>query len=116
MILPFALSLAFGAGRLVGPCRPIVGKGTVLVDFSFAAGIFGGGTVGGTASVKGVFAGVKGGVGGRPREGFTSLSDLFTDSRDLRNMVVQLWPFLKQRKHDCKHYEKVRRRKRGRGA
>lgn len=74
-MFPFALSLPLGMdvfALLVGPCLPIVGNWTALMVFILAAGILGGGTDGGTAKVKGVLAGVEGGVGGRPTNGFTS--------------------------------------------
>jgi hypothetical protein len=88
MILPFtfALGVAFFA-LLVGPCFPIVGNGAGLLDLILAAGILGGGTDGGTANVNGVFAGVDGGVGGLPIEGFTSSDGVFAVSRDFRNMI-----------------------------
>lgn len=56
-----------------GPCRPIVGRGADLPDLlldCFAVDIFeGGGTLGGMERVKGVLAGVCGGVGGLPFDG-----------------------------------------------
>lgn len=67
---PFAEEVFFA---LVGPCLPIVGNGACLLAFGFVAAILGGGIEGGTAREKGVFAGVEGGVGGRPTEGPTSL-------------------------------------------
>lgn len=76
-MLPLPLSLTpFSAGFFAledGPCLPIVGSGLDLLGLVvLILAIFGAGTVGGTAREKGVFAGVEGGVGGRPIEGFTS--------------------------------------------
>jgi hypothetical protein len=88
MILPFAFALAVAFfALLAGPCLPIVGNGTTLLDFVLAAGILGGGTDGGTAKVNGVFAGVYRGVGGRPVNGFTSFDEAFAVSRGFRNMT-----------------------------
>ena len=87
LVLPFAVAIDFFAFP-VGPCLPIVGRGTVLLDFA----IFGAGTLGGTAKVKGVFAGVEGGVGGRPTERLASLAAFDSVSRGLRNMTAGLYP------------------------
>ena len=65
-------------------------QGAVLVHERIRG--FGGGTVGGTARVKGVFAGVDGGVGGRPSNGFTSPEESVVVSRGLRNMFDRQRP------------------------
>lgn len=86
-MLPFGLPLGVTFFvLLVGPCLPIVGKAAALLLFVLAAGILGGGTDGGMANVNGVFAGVDGGVGGLPTDGFTSFDDSSADVRDFLNM------------------------------
>lgn len=65
----------------------MVGTGAGLLGFALVAAILGGGTVGGIAREKGVFAGVDGGVGGRPTEAFTSSQESAAVSRGLRNIA-----------------------------
>ena len=91
-MLPFDLPLGAPVDFLllgVAPCLPIVGRGTGLVDLALVPAIFGGGTLGGTANVNGVLAGVADGVGDRPSEGFTASCRLGRFSRGLRNMIVR---------------------------
>lgn len=83
LAFPFKAGVAFFALPL-GPCRPIVGSGVALLaDLvlvgAMAAGLDGGGTLGGTAREKGVLAGLLG-DGARPTSAFLS------SSRGLRNM------------------------------
>jgi len=89
--LPFCFPLAAAVvffALPVGPCRPIVGSGIALLDLGFVAAIVGAGTLGGTARVKGVLAGVPGGVGGRPTKGEAAfVSARAVDSRGLRNIA-----------------------------
>lgn len=80
--LPFCFAFAAAADFFalpVRPCLPIVGKGSGLLGFAFVA-MVGGGALGGTASLKGVFAGVPGGVGGLP------VSDVAAVTRGFLNM------------------------------
>lgn len=89
---PLAAALAFFA-LPVGPCRPIVGNGTGLLDRVFVAAILGAGTLGGTAKLKGVLAGVVGGVGGRPTEGVATFGASGADSRGFLNMPQSTFSF-----------------------
>ena len=99
MIFPLALFLNLDDGVAffalpVGPCLPIVGSGTALFVFAFVPTIFGGGTLGAIARLNGVFAGVDGGVGGRPMDGCAELSGLVADnSRGFRNIASGYDPF-----------------------
>ena len=72
-MLPFGFPFGVDLAAVVdffalpmSPCLPMVGNGTGLLGLTVVAGIFGAGTLGGVAKVNGVFAGVMGGVGGRP--------------------------------------------------
>ena len=56
-----------------------------MLGFAFAM-ILGAGTLGGTANVKGVFAGVPGGVGGLPIEGAIYSVSVEGVSRGFRNI------------------------------
>ena len=88
-MLPFGFCFVFEAAAVFltlpeDACLPVAEEGGGLLDLAFVAamaeGFDGGGTDGGTASVKGDFDEVTPGDGGRPTSG------CFRESRGLRNM------------------------------